>query len=148
MTVTRSRELPVARTKEFLDAHVSIPLELSDIATAVVASPAYLTHAFSRTEGVPLRRYLLQLRLARALIELSHTNDLTVLALRLWLQLRRTAGVRAKSIAIPSPFGGASSSTANFYPLQLHHHRPSVGFGCADSVIPNEVTQQAPLHSA
>ena len=32
---------------------------------------------------MPIHRYLVQLRLARALVELPHTNDLTMLALDL-----------------------------------------------------------------
>jgi hypothetical protein len=42
-----------------------------------------LTTAFRRTEGVPLHRYLTQLRLAQALVELPHASDLTALALDL-----------------------------------------------------------------
>ena len=45
------------------------------------ASPAYLTHLFRQVEGIPLHRYLTQLRLARALAELPHADDLTTLAL-------------------------------------------------------------------
>jgi AraC family transcriptional regulator len=73
----------IERTKEFLDANMSSPIRLADIAQAVGASPAYLTDVFRRTEGVPLHRYLTQLRLARALVELPHADDLTTLALAL-----------------------------------------------------------------
>jgi AraC-like DNA-binding protein len=75
-----SRRL-VDRTKGFLAAHLSRPLRLADIARAVNASPAHLTTVFRRIEGVPLHRYLTQLRLARALAELPHSRDLTALAL-------------------------------------------------------------------
>jgi AraC-like DNA-binding protein len=68
------------RTKEFLEGQAAAPLRLSDIARAVDASPAYLTDLFRRHEGVPLHRYLVQLRLSRALLELPHANDLTALA--------------------------------------------------------------------
>jgi AraC-like DNA-binding protein len=68
------------RTKEFLEGQAAAPLRLSDIARAVDASPAYLTDLFRRHEGVPLHRYLVQLRLSRALVELPHANDLTALA--------------------------------------------------------------------
>lgn len=47
------------------------------------ASPAYLTALFSRLEGISLHQYLTQLRLARALVELPHVDDLTALALDL-----------------------------------------------------------------
>lgn len=71
----------IRRTKEFLEAHLSNPIRLNDIGRAVGASPAYLTDVFSRVEGVSLHQYLTRLRLARALVELPHTDDLTMLAL-------------------------------------------------------------------
>ncbi len=58
-------------------------LSLSDVGQAVGASPAYLTDVFRREEGVALHQYLTHLRLARALAELPHADDLTVLALDL-----------------------------------------------------------------
>jgi AraC family transcriptional regulator len=70
-------------TKEFLEANLSNAIRLGDIARAVGASPAYLTNVFRRVEGVPLHGYLTQLRLARALVELPHSSDLTTLALSL-----------------------------------------------------------------
>ena len=73
----------LASTKEFLEANLAAPLRLSDVARAVSASPAYLTDLFRRHEGVPLHRYLVQLRLARSLVELPHADDLTSLALDL-----------------------------------------------------------------
>jgi AraC family transcriptional regulator len=76
---SRTRRL-IRRTKEFLEGNVSTPLRLRDVARAVGASPAYLTDIFRRVEGVPLHRYVMQLRLARALVELPHANDLTTLA--------------------------------------------------------------------
>ena len=81
-TSPRTRRL-IARTKEFLEAHLSSPLRLGDISRAVGASPAYLTDVFHRVEGLPLHRYLVQLRLARALVELPHANDFTTLAFNL-----------------------------------------------------------------
>jgi AraC family transcriptional regulator len=75
----RTRQL-MRRAKEFLEAHLSSPIRLLDVARAVGASPAYLTDVFRRVEGVPLHRYLMHLRLARALVELPHANDLTTLA--------------------------------------------------------------------
>lgn len=71
----------IRRTKEYLEARLSSRILLTDIATAAGASPAYLTDLFTRVEGVPLHQYLTQLRLARALVELPHTEDLTTLAL-------------------------------------------------------------------
>src|SRR5262245_26232704 len=73
----------VRRTKLFLEAHSARAVRLGDVAQAVGASPAYLTDVFRRVEGIPVHKYLVQLRLAKALIELPHTNDLTQLALSL-----------------------------------------------------------------
>jgi AraC-like DNA-binding protein len=73
----------IGRTKEFLEAHLSSPIRLSDVARAVGASPTDLTDVFRRVEGTPLHRYLMQLRLARALVELPSADDLTTLALGL-----------------------------------------------------------------
>lgn len=73
----------VTRAKAYLNAHGTEPLRLSAIARAVGASAAYLTDAFRRVEGVPLHRYLVQLRLARALVELPHAGDLSALAIGL-----------------------------------------------------------------
>ena len=73
----------IRRTKEFLEAHMSACISLSDVARHAGASPAYLTDVFRRIEGTPLHRYLVQLRLARALVELPAATDLTSLALAL-----------------------------------------------------------------
>jgi AraC family transcriptional regulator len=73
----------IRRAQEFLDAELAHRITLTDVARAVGASPAYLTDIFHRAEGISLHRYLTQLRLARALAELPHTDDLTTLALSL-----------------------------------------------------------------
>jgi len=73
----------IRRTKEYLESAFNRPLRLCDVADAAGASSAYLTDVFSRFEGVPLQRYVRQLRLARALIELPYVDDLTTLALDL-----------------------------------------------------------------
>jgi AraC family transcriptional regulator len=70
----------IRRAKEFLEANLSSPLRLADVARVVGASPAYLTDTFRRVEGIPLHGYLTQLRLARALVELQHAENLTTLA--------------------------------------------------------------------
>src|SRR5262245_55465040 len=79
----RARRQLVRHTKLFLEAHAARAVRLGDVAQAVGASPAYLTDVFRRVEGIPVHKYLVQLRLAKALIELPHTNDLTQLALSL-----------------------------------------------------------------
>ena len=73
----------IRRTKEFVEGQLTRPFRLNDVARAVDASPAYLTDVFRRFEGLPLHQYALQARLARALVELPHANDLTKLALDL-----------------------------------------------------------------
>ncbi len=56
---------------------------LAQIAGDVGVSPVYLTQVFADAEGVPLYRYQLRLRLARALDRLGDCDDLTGLALDL-----------------------------------------------------------------
>lgn len=73
----------IRRTKEFLEAELENPVRLADAARAVGASPAYLTDVFRRVEGTSLHQYLIQLRLAHALVELPHADDLTALALEI-----------------------------------------------------------------
>lgn len=53
---------------------------LAEIAAEVGVSPVYLTQMFQQVEGIPLYRYQLQLRLARALDLLGEYDDLTTLA--------------------------------------------------------------------
>jgi AraC family transcriptional regulator len=88
---TETRQVPngtstsrlIRRTKEYLEGNLSNRILLSDVARETGASPAYLTDLFRRVEGVSLHRYLTQLRLARALVQLPHATDLTALALDL-----------------------------------------------------------------
>ena len=68
--VPRSPQRLLRRTKEFLEAELRRPIKLVEIGRMVGASPTYLTHLFRAVEGIPLHRYLTQLRLARALVEL------------------------------------------------------------------------------
>jgi AraC-like DNA-binding protein len=53
---------------------------LAEIAGEVGGSPVYLTQVFQQVEGVPLYRYQLGLRLARALDLLAHYDDLSALS--------------------------------------------------------------------
>jgi AraC family transcriptional regulator len=76
----RTRQL-IRRAKEYLDVHFTHRLQLPNVAAAVGASPAYLTDVFRCFEGISLQRYVTQLRLARALVELPHAPDITRLAL-------------------------------------------------------------------
>jgi AraC family transcriptional regulator len=71
----------IRQTKEFLEAELPNKIRLHQVGRAVGASPEYLTDLFRRVEGVPLHQYVIQLRLARALVELPHADDLSALAL-------------------------------------------------------------------
>ena len=73
----------VDAAKQFLHAHLCEPISLTQIAQAVQVSGAYLTDAFTRSEGIPLGRYRMRLRLNRALVELPRCGDITGLALDL-----------------------------------------------------------------
>lgn len=73
----------VDRAKEFLHARLCEAISLAEIAQAVQASGAYLTNAFTRSEGMSLCRYRMRLRLNRALVDLPRCEDLTRLALAL-----------------------------------------------------------------
>jgi AraC-like DNA-binding protein len=77
---------------------------LAQIAGDVGVSPVYLTQVFAQSEGMPLYRYQLRLRLARALDLLASYDDLTALALDLG-------------------FSSHSHFTAAF--RQLHGHAPA-----------------------
>jgi AraC family transcriptional regulator len=96
----------IRRAKEFLEAELSGPIRLKDVGEAVGASPTYLTDLFRRMEGVPLHQYLTHLRLARALIELPHADDLTGLALDLGFSSHAhfTAAFRRRFDCTPSQF--------------------------------------------
>lgn len=108
----RSRPFPsplVARTKELLHELVSEPLSLQQLADALGVSPVYLTQAFSRSEGMPLYRYQLHLRLAQAMVELPGCDDITALALDLGFSSHShfTTAFKAFARQTPSAFRSA-----------------------------------------
>jgi AraC family transcriptional regulator len=71
------------RVKLLLASDLSRRWTLSEIAAEVGGSPVYLTQVFQQVEGLPLYRYQLRLRLARALSLLNQSDDLTELSLDL-----------------------------------------------------------------
>lgn len=77
---TRARQRLVDRTKLLLASDLGRRWTLAEIAAEVGGSPVYLTQAFKQVEGMPLYRYQLQLRLARALDLLHEDIDLSTLA--------------------------------------------------------------------
>jgi AraC-like DNA-binding protein len=68
------------RVKVLLASDVSRRWTLAEIGAEIGASPVYLTQVFRRVEGMPLYRYQLRLRLARALDLLATPRDLSSLA--------------------------------------------------------------------
>jgi len=71
------------RTKLVLATDLTRRWTLADIGAEVGVSPVYLTQVFQQVEGLPLYRYQLRLRLARALDLLAEYDDLTRLSLDL-----------------------------------------------------------------
>jgi AraC-like DNA-binding protein len=80
---TVGRQLLVDRAKLVLTSDLARRWTLAEIAAEVRCSPVYLTQVFRQVEGLPLYRYQLRLRLARALDLLAHYDDLTTLSLDL-----------------------------------------------------------------
>jgi AraC-like DNA-binding protein len=77
------RQRLVDRVKLVLSSDLARRWTLAEIAAEVRGSPVYLTQVFQQVEGLPLYRYQLRLRLARALYLLAQYDDLTALGLDL-----------------------------------------------------------------
>jgi AraC family transcriptional regulator len=77
------RQRLVDRVKLVLAGNLARRWTLAAIAAEVRGSPVYLTQVFQQVEGMPLYRYQLRLRLARALDLLARYDDLTALSLEL-----------------------------------------------------------------
>lgn len=77
------RQRLVDRVKLVLASDLTRRWTLAEIGAAVHCSPVYLTQVFQQVEGMPLYRYQLRLRLARALDLLESYDDLTSLSLDL-----------------------------------------------------------------
>lgn len=69
----------VDRAKLVLSSDLARRWTLADIAAEVGVSPVYLTQVFQQVEGMPLYRYQLNLRLARALDRVAGCEDLAAL---------------------------------------------------------------------
>ena len=80
---TVGRQRLVDRVKLVLASDLARRWTLAEIAAEVRGSPVYLTQVFQQVEGLPLYRYQLRLRLARALDLLAEYDDLTDLSLEL-----------------------------------------------------------------
>ena len=77
---TYSRRRLVDRVKVLLASDLSRRWTLAEIASEIRGSPVYLTQVFQQVEGLPLYRYHLRLRLARALDLVAGRTDLSGLA--------------------------------------------------------------------
>lgn len=80
---THARRRLADRVKMLLASDLSRRWTLAEIGAEIGSSPVYLTQVFKQVEGVPLYRYQLQLRLARALDLLGRMEDLSALAAEL-----------------------------------------------------------------
>jgi AraC-like DNA-binding protein len=80
---TAARRRLVDRIKVLLAGDFSRRWSLAEIASETRGSPVYLTQVFQQVEGLPLYRYHLRLRLARALDLIPERGDFSALALDL-----------------------------------------------------------------
>jgi AraC-like DNA-binding protein len=116
---TYGRGKLVDRTKLLLAANPGRRWTLAAIAREVGVSPVYLTQVFTRAEGVPLYRYQLRLRMARALDLLADCGDLTMLALDLGFSSHShfTAAFRRHYGCAPADF----QRRASLRPMATQH---------------------------
>ena len=77
---TYARRRLVDRVKVLLAGDLSRRWTLAEIAAEIGGSAVYLTQVFQQVEGLPLYRYHLRLRLARALDLIAEHDDLSALA--------------------------------------------------------------------
>ncbi|HZF34482.1 MAG TPA: AraC family transcriptional regulator [Candidatus Angelobacter sp.] len=77
------RQKLVDRAKLVLSGDLARRWTLAEVAAEVGVSPVYLTQVFQLVEAMPLYRYQLRLRLARALDLLGEYDDLTALGMDL-----------------------------------------------------------------
>lgn len=100
------RQRLVDRAKLVLTSDLARRWSLAEIAAEVHCSPVYLTQVFQQVEGLPLYRYQLRLRLARALHLLAQYDDLTTLSLDLGFSSHShfSAAFRAAYSRSPSEF--------------------------------------------
>jgi AraC-like DNA-binding protein len=80
---THARQRLADRVKVLLSSDLSRRWTLAEIGKEIGSSPVYLTQVFRQVEGMPLYRYQLQLRLARALDAIAQYDDLSALAAEL-----------------------------------------------------------------
>lgn len=108
--VTPASRRRVDRVKLLLLGDLSRRWRLAEIAAEIGGSPVYLTQLFQQVEGLPLYRYQLRLRLARALDLIPQQEDLAALAFELGFSSHShfTAAFRQAYGQTPSKFKQAS----------------------------------------
>jgi AraC family transcriptional regulator len=79
-SATFGRRRLVDRVKLAIASDLARRWTLAEVAAEVGGSPVYLTQVFQQVEGVPLYRYQLRLRLARALHLIDQYDDLSALS--------------------------------------------------------------------
>src|SRR5215469_2434904 len=101
-----ARQRLVDRVKLVLAADLARRWTLGEVGAEMRCSPVYLTQIFQQVEGLPLYRYHLRLRLARALDLLAQYDDLTSLGLDLGFSSHShfSAAFRAAYGRSPSEF--------------------------------------------
>lgn len=106
---TPAKRRLVDRVKVLLAGDPGQRWTLAGIAAEIGGSPVYLTQAFQQVEGLPLYRYQLHLRLARALDLLPRRDDMAALALDLGFSSHShfTAAFRRAYGRSPSAFRDA-----------------------------------------
>jgi len=82
-TASSGRRRLVDRAKLVLASDLARRWTLAEVAAEIGGSPVHLTRVFQQVEGMPLYRYQLRLRLARALDLIAQYDDLTTLGLDL-----------------------------------------------------------------
>lgn len=65
----------VSQIMEFIDAHLSEPITLADIAAAVYHNPNYLSGLFKRETGETIHNYIIRRRIEEAEYFVRHSND-------------------------------------------------------------------------
>ena len=109
---TYARRRLVDRVKLLLASDLTRRWTLAEIAAQIGGSAVYLTQVFQQVEGLPLYRYQLRLRLARALDLIAAREDLSALALDLGFSSHShfTAAFRQAYGCSPSAFKRSTRS--------------------------------------
>ena len=109
---THARRRLVDRAKVLLASDLTKRWSLAEIAAEIGGSAVYLTQAFQQVEGLPLYRYHLRLRLARALDKVAEYDDMSALAQDLGFSSHSHFAAAFKQAYGRSPTAFKQSATA------------------------------------